>query len=361
MPMTISTHVLDTGRGTAAAGLAVALHAARDDGGWDALETGVTDADGRAGPVRRRQRGGAAAARVHHGCRLSASSPRWRSRSWRRPASTATSRCCSARSATRPTGGASHHARRTRRQPVRQGGGAGGARAPRRGRALAQGPQRRHHAVRRHGGGPPDRRQRQRRPPRTRRRTRCTRSPPSTASARSRTSRCGSARHFVRGLRADPARPRADRGVRLGAARRGGEPHRTRSAAPAARSAPPPPCATRPASGSSPASPTSSCSSRPARSSRATSSDKYTTLEPTRDRILATAVTARWRHAGAEADWGESFAAHPRAAPGDVREHAQPVAAADPARDGRRPSWRRDPRSSRCACRCRTSTTSWST
>ncbi len=38
-------------------------------------------------------------------------------------------------------------------------------------------------------------------------------------------------------------------------------------------------------------------------------SDKYTTLEPTRDRILATAVTARWRHAGAEADWGESFAA----------------------------------------------------
>jgi urate oxidase len=38
--------------------------------------------------------------------------------------------------------------------------------------------------------------------------------------------------------------------------------------------------------------------------------DRYTTLEPTRDRILSTAVTARWRHAGAEtADWGESFAA----------------------------------------------------
>ena len=50
MPMTISTHVLDTGTGTAAAGLAVALHAPRDDGGWDTLETGVTDADGRAGP-----------------------------------------------------------------------------------------------------------------------------------------------------------------------------------------------------------------------------------------------------------------------------------------------------------------------
>jgi urate oxidase len=38
-------------------------------------------------------------------------------------------------------------------------------------------------------------------------------------------------------------------------------------------------------------------------------SDRYTTLEPTRDRILATAVTARWRHAAGDSDWGESFAA----------------------------------------------------
>jgi urate oxidase len=37
--------------------------------------------------------------------------------------------------------------------------------------------------------------------------------------------------------------------------------------------------------------------------------DRYTTLKETRDRILATAVTARWRHAGAEADWDASFAA----------------------------------------------------
>jgi urate oxidase len=38
--------------------------------------------------------------------------------------------------------------------------------------------------------------------------------------------------------------------------------------------------------------------------------DRYTTLEPTRDRILSTAVTARWRHAGPDtSDWGESFAA----------------------------------------------------
>jgi urate oxidase len=36
--------------------------------------------------------------------------------------------------------------------------------------------------------------------------------------------------------------------------------------------------------------------------------DRYTTLEETRDRILATAVTARWLYAGAEADWAGAFA-----------------------------------------------------
>jgi urate oxidase len=37
--------------------------------------------------------------------------------------------------------------------------------------------------------------------------------------------------------------------------------------------------------------------------------DRYTTLPETRDRILATAVTARWRHAAAAGDWDGSFAA----------------------------------------------------
>jgi urate oxidase len=37
--------------------------------------------------------------------------------------------------------------------------------------------------------------------------------------------------------------------------------------------------------------------------------DRYTTLAETRDRILATAVSARWRHARAEGDWAASFAA----------------------------------------------------
>jgi len=37
--------------------------------------------------------------------------------------------------------------------------------------------------------------------------------------------------------------------------------------------------------------------------------DRYTTLAETTDRILATAVDARWRHLDAGSDWGKSFAA----------------------------------------------------
>jgi urate oxidase len=36
--------------------------------------------------------------------------------------------------------------------------------------------------------------------------------------------------------------------------------------------------------------------------------DQYTTLPETRDRILATAVTARWRYASAGLDWAKSYA-----------------------------------------------------
>ncbi|MEU4827013.1 factor-independent urate hydroxylase [Actinomadura sp. NPDC023710] len=36
--------------------------------------------------------------------------------------------------------------------------------------------------------------------------------------------------------------------------------------------------------------------------------DEYTTLEPTDDRILATAVTARWRHRSTTGAWEESYA-----------------------------------------------------
>jgi urate oxidase len=36
--------------------------------------------------------------------------------------------------------------------------------------------------------------------------------------------------------------------------------------------------------------------------------DRYTTLAPTHDRVLATSVSARWRHAADPADWTDSFA-----------------------------------------------------
>ena len=37
--------------------------------------------------------------------------------------------------------------------------------------------------------------------------------------------------------------------------------------------------------------------------------DRYTTLQETDDRILATAVTARWRYVGSDLDWDKSFSA----------------------------------------------------
>lgn len=36
--------------------------------------------------------------------------------------------------------------------------------------------------------------------------------------------------------------------------------------------------------------------------------DRYTTLEETKDRVLATAVTASWRHTGDDVDWDQSHA-----------------------------------------------------
>lgn len=44
--MTLSTHVLDAGRGRPAAGVPVSLHR-RDGDGWQPVGSGVTDADGR--------------------------------------------------------------------------------------------------------------------------------------------------------------------------------------------------------------------------------------------------------------------------------------------------------------------------
>jgi urate oxidase len=35
--------------------------------------------------------------------------------------------------------------------------------------------------------------------------------------------------------------------------------------------------------------------------------DKYTTLQPTHDRIMATSLKAQWRHDGTDVDWGKSY------------------------------------------------------
>lgn len=45
--MSISTHVLDTMRGTPAAGLEVSLHRREPDGDWSEVAAAVTDAEGR--------------------------------------------------------------------------------------------------------------------------------------------------------------------------------------------------------------------------------------------------------------------------------------------------------------------------
>ena len=45
--MSISTHVLDTMRGSPAAGLAVALHRRGPDGDWKEVAQATTDSDGR--------------------------------------------------------------------------------------------------------------------------------------------------------------------------------------------------------------------------------------------------------------------------------------------------------------------------
>ena len=86
---------------------------------------------------------------------------------------------------------------------------------------------------------------------------------------------------------------------------------------------------------------------------------EYTSLVETDDRILATAVTARWRYVGSDLDWDKSFSAVRNTMLEEFANTPQPVPAADPLRHGQgraRGACRRSPRS---GCPCRTSTTSW--
>ena len=92
--------------------------------------------------------------------------------------------------------------------------------------------------------------------------------------------------------------------------------------------------------------------------------DRYTTLAETTDRILATAVSARWRHAsvaGSRAVLGGFVPRGPGPDARGVRGHAQLLAAADAVRHGPAGARAAGPRSPRSGWRCRTSTTSRST
>ena len=63
--------------------------------------------------------------------------------------------------------------------------------------------------------------------------------------------------------------------------------------------------------------------------------DRYTTLAETTDRILATAVTARWRYANLDVDWDAALRRHQADPARIVRRQAQPGPAADAVLHGR--------------------------
>ena len=85
--------------------------------------------------------------------------------------------------------------------------------------------------------------------------------------------------------------------------------------------------------------------------------DRFTTLEEADDRILATAVTARWRYADLELDFDAAYAAIRQRC---SRPSPRPTRWRCSSRSTRwaPPSSRPGPRSRRSASRCRTSTTS---
>ena len=84
--------------------------------------------------------------------------------------------------------------------------------------------------------------------------------------------------------------------------------------------------------------------------------DRYTTLAETTDRVLATAVSARWRHAGRRRRSRRAAALLATRSPRTTRCRCSRRCT----RWARR-CWRRARRSPRCACRCPTGTTSSST
>ena len=86
--------------------------------------------------------------------------------------------------------------------------------------------------------------------------------------------------------------------------------------------------------------------------------DRYTTLAETRDRILATAVTARWRYTGDRPGLRRRLRRRPDGAAGDVRRRRTPSPCSSRCTRWARRCSSGTPRSPRSGCRCRTSTTS---
>ena len=88
--------------------------------------------------------------------------------------------------------------------------------------------------------------------------------------------------------------------------------------------------------------------------------ERYTTLQPTTDRIMATSVTAQWLHTDLDADWGTSYD-RLLATLGSTFAGHHSLALQQTITRSARTSSPSSPRSPRSASRCRTSTTSSST
>ena len=140
----------------------------------------------------------------------------------------------------------------------------------------------------------------------------------------------------------------------------GRHPHDHAFVAPAASTAPPSSPWTATARTWSPAWPVWWCSRPPARSSGAFPG---TVHHPGRDHRANPGDGGHrpWRYARRGPGLRSAFTRRSGGPARDLRQHAQPRAAADPVRDGRGGAGTRSRRSPRSGCRCRTSTTSWST
>ena len=105
---------------------------------------------------------------------------------------------------------------------------------------------------------------------------------------------------------------------------------------------------------------TSSCSRRTGSEFWGFPDVEYTSLVETTDRIMATVVTARWRYVGTDVDWDKTYASV-RSIMLDTFAAVHSLSLQQTLYAMGEAVLEAHPRSPRCACRCRTSTTSSST